>query len=353
MEALESRGAVRGRRRAKAAERTTARRRRVVGAVVIFGVTSGGLGTSLAATARAQLDRVPRIAELADVLTPVGDSPIENFLLVGSDSRAGADPSDPDFGGIGTDQGTGGQRSDTIMVMRLDRAASTASLLSLPRDLWVEIPALGRSNRINAAFSEGPDALVATVQQSLGIPVHHYLEVDFQGFKRLVEAIGGVEVCFLFPARDDHTGLLIEEPGCHNLGGVAALQYARSRYYEEFRDGEWHVDGTADIGRMGRQQGFIDTAVHQAARATVGNPFRIGGVLGAVADSLRVDPSLDLPAVARRLRSAASAGLTTFALPVQPDEINGKSVLVLRGDAALPLIAYFQGTGALPASTPP
>ena len=346
MEALAVRGPER-RRRA-----SSARRHRGLSAIVLFAATAGGLGVSLSSKISAQLDSVQRVDGLAGVLTPLGVGPVENFLLVGSDSRAGADPNDPDFGGIGTDEGTGGQRSDTIMVMRLDRATSTASLLSLPRDLWVEIPALGKRNRINAAFSEGPDALVATVQQSLGIPLHHYLEVDFQGFKRLVDAIGGVDVCFLYAAKDDNTGLLIDEPGCRSLDGVAALQYARSRYYQEFRDGEWRIDGTADIGRMARQQGFIDTAVHQATTATAGNPFRVGGVLDAVVSSLRIDPSLDLPEVAGQLRTAAGAGLTTFALPVAPDEINGKSVLVMRNESALPLIAYFQGTGPVPAAIP-
>ena len=83
-----------------------------------------------------------------------------------------------------------------------------------------------------------------TVQQALGIPIHHYVEVDFSGFKDLVDAIGGVEMCFDFPAQDVNTGLYFAEPGCDVLDGVQALAYARSRHYEEFRDGEWHEDGT-------------------------------------------------------------------------------------------------------------
>ncbi len=348
MEALGARAPQRRRRR-----RAIGRRGHLATASLIVAVTAATFGGSLATRIRDRLDEIQRVGGLETVLSPLGDGPVENFLLVGSDSRVGADPSDPDFGGIGSDDDTGGQRSDTIMVLRLDRDSGGAALLSLPRDLWVEISATGRRNRINSAFTAGPDVLVSTVQRSLGIPIHHYLEVDFQGFKRLVDAIGGVEICFLFPARDDHTGLLVEEPGCHTLDGVAALQYARSRYYTEFRDGEWHVDGTADLGRITRQQGFVDTAVHQAVTATASNPFRAGGVLGAVVSSMRVDAALDLPGAAGRLRRATSSGLSTFALPVEPDEIDGKSVLVLRGSQALPLIAFFQGAGPMPGPLPP
>ena len=313
-------------------------------------MTASGLGTTLAYRARSTLHQVHRLPILTGVLTPLGQSSVENFLLVGSDSRVGAEPNDPDFGGIGDATSTTGQRSDTIMVMRYDRAAGTAALLSLPRDLWVEIGSTGRKNRINSAYSDGPEVLVATVQQALGIPLHHYVEVDFQGFKRLVDAIGGVDVCFEFPARDGHTGLQIDDPGCQRLGGVAALQYARSRYYEEFRDGEWRVDGTADLGRTARQQDFVTSAIHQVAGAVGANPFRAAGVLSAVVDSIAVDADLDLTVMARELRAAAGAGVQTFPLPVQPDTIKGKAVLTVQVPEALPVIAYFQGPGPVPGS---
>lgn len=319
-------------------------------ALGIVALTAGGLGFALSRQIDSRLENVRRLDALTAVLDPVEGSTVENFLLVGSDSREGADPSDPDFAGIGGVDTTTGQRSDTIMVLRLDREARSVSLLSLPRDLWVEIGTTGRRNRINAAYSQGADVLVTTVRRSLGIPVHHYIEVGFQGFKQIVDATGGVEVCFLYPAMDDHTGLLIEEPGCHLLDGVQGLQYARSRYYQEFRDGEWHIDGTADLGRTARQQAFVDAAARQVASSTARNPFRAGRVIDAVVAATTIDPGLDLVDAARQLRPAASGGMQRFALPVDPDEIDGKSVLILRPAAALPLIAYFQGLAPAPAA---
>lgn len=305
----------------------------------LLAVTAAALGVGLGTTARARIDEIPRIDSLAGVLSPPG--PIENYLLVGSDSRAGADPNDPDFGGIGDEAETGGKRSDTIMVLRYDRSSSDVALVSLPRDLWVEI-AGGGSNRINAAYAQGPDVLVATVQSALGIPIHHYIEVDFQGFKRLVDAVGGVEVCFEFAARDVQTGLNIPDPGCYVLDGVQGLQYARSRYYEQFIDGDWRIDGTADIGRTVRQQAFIEAAMTTAIESTLHNPFGAAALIDAGVDSVLIDGSLDVPTMARQLRPVASGGVQRYTLAVRGAEIDGKAVLRLQ-DEALAVIAHFQG----------
>ena len=300
------------------------------------------LGAGLGLGARSRLESIPRADALTAVLSPLGDSPMENYLLVGSDSRAGADPSDPDFAGIGDEAQTSGKRSDTIMILRYDRSTGAVALLSLPRDLWVEIAGTGSSNRINAAYSKGPEVLVQTVQSALGIPVHHYVEVDFQGFKRLVDAVGGVEVCFRAASRDLNTGLNIPDPGCYVLDGVQGLQYARSRYFEELIDGDWRMDGTADLGRTARQQAFVETALRTAIDATIENPFRASSVIDAASTSLLIDASTDPLRMARQLRPIATNGVQRFSLDVRGTEIDGKSVLQLR-DAALPVIAHFQG----------
>ncbi len=130
------------------------------------------------------------------------------------------------------------------MVLRLDKTNDTASILSIPRDLWIAAD----KSRINAAFNKGPANLVETVTTAdeLQIPIQHYVEVDFSGFKSLVDALGGVQVCFEYPTRDENTGLNVTEPGCPTLTGVEALAYARSRHFEQFKDGEW--TGGPDIG---------------------------------------------------------------------------------------------------------
>ena len=312
--------------------------------MITVAVAAVSLGGVLVAT-RATIDTVQRVPDLAADLS-ASSSTVENFLLVGSDSRANSDPNSPDFGGIGTTGDVQGTRSDTIMVLRHDLADGSMSLVSIPRDLWVDIPGKGMG-RINSAYNDGAAGLVRTVQQSLGIPVQHYVEVDFSGFKGLVDAIGGVQVCFLFPTRDTNTGLSIEVPGCRVLDGVQALAYARSRHYEEFRDGSWHEDGTADLGRTKRQQQFVKTALSSALERVKADPFAAGRIISSSAGAVRIDDELDLVAAASALRPAMGDGLQTFSLPVVGKKIDGKSVLLL-GKGSDELLAYFRGEGPVP-----
>ena len=222
--------------------------------------------TGMLVAARKTIDSVERVPGVSDHLS-AGGSSIENFLLVGSDSRAGADPTAPDASGIGTAEAVSGQRSDTIMILRHDKSTGEAALLSIPRDLWVDVPGHDKKRRINSAFSDGPEVLVQTLQQGdLRIPINHYVEIDFSGFKSLVDALGGVQICVDYVTRDVSTGLDITEPGCHLLQGEQALAYARSRHYEELReDGEWHEDPASDLGRTKRQQQFVNLAVADRA----------------------------------------------------------------------------------------
>lgn len=311
--------------------------------IVVFAIA--GVAGTLIAT-RGAVATVATVPGVAGVLSPPSDT-VENFLLVGSDSRANSDPNSPDYGGIGSEADVTGNRSDTIMLLRRDKATGDAALLSIPRDLWVDIPGKG-TNRINSAYAEGPDVLVQTVQDALGLPVHHYVEIDFAGFKQLVDAIGGVELCFFYPTRDTHTGLDVPEAGCHVAGGVEALAYARSRYFEQFVDGEWKVDGTADIGRTKRQQDFVNRALSGALAEVKANPFVAGDLLEAGGSAVRVDDELDLLRAASSLRQAVDTGLATWSLPVVGTKIDGKSVLQL-GDGASSLLDWFAGRGPAPA----
>ena len=129
--------------------------------LVIMLVVAGAGAAGILAATRSTIDSVARIDGLAPVLAAPSAN-VDNYLLVGSDSRVGADPTAPDFGGIGSETDVGGSRSDTIMVLRHDRASGTVSLLSVPRDLWVEIPGRGK-NRINSAYRDGPAAVVPSL----------------------------------------------------------------------------------------------------------------------------------------------------------------------------------------------
>jgi LCP family protein required for cell wall assembly len=306
--------------------------------------------TGMLIAARETIDSVERIPGVAGHFSPGGGS-IENFLLVGSDSRAGADPASADAGGIGTEEAVSGQRSDTIMILRRDKSTGEAALLSIPRDLWVDVPGHENKRRINSAFSDGPEVLVQTLQQGdLRIPINHYVEIDFSGFKSLVDALGGVEICVDYANRDVSTGLDITEPGCHTLLGEQALAYARSRHYEELReDGEWHEDPASDLGRTKRQQQFVNLALQTALDRIKVDPFSAGRLITAIGASLRVDDELDPIAAAASLRSAVDGGIATYSLPVFGKNVGGNAVLLL-GDGSEDVLAFFRGEGPAPAA---
>ena len=312
---------------------------------IVFAALIGVIGTrGVLRAADDRTDDIERVEGLEAVLA-ADDGPSENYLLVGSDTREGADPSDPDFGGIGDTNEVSGHRSDTIMILRRDEDGG-AALVSLPRDLWLPIAGTGGSNRINSAYTDGPERLAATITQSLGIPIHHFVEVDFQGFKEIVDKIGGVDLCIEHATRDLHTGLALQ-PGCQTLDGVQALAFARSRYYEEFRDGDWVTDGSADLGRIKRQQLFMRAAVNGAINEIRSSPFGSGKLIDAVTSAVRIDAQLDPIKAGESLRRAAEENLTTFTLPVSGVDVNGNAVLEL-DDTAQPILDYFRGVGPQP-----
>jgi LCP family protein required for cell wall assembly len=191
--------------------------------------------------------------------------------------------------------------------------------------------------------------LAATIQQEFGIPIHHVVDIDFFGFKELVDAIGGATICFNYVTRDANTGLF-QNPGCNNLDGTQALAYARSRHYEEFKDGTWQEDPSADLGRIARQQHFITTTAQATLQRLAANPFLASELIDSVSSSMRLDPGLDPIEAAGTLRKAFSNGLVTYQLPVEGTTIDGNAVLELLPDAE-PILAYFRGEGPPPPPT--
>lgn len=314
-----------------------------VGVAGTIGVLRGADGRT------ADLERVDGLgAVLGDLATDDGgpvEYPAVNYLLVGSDSREGVDGGGSDAGVIGDAADVGGRRSDTIMILRQEENGG-AALMSIPRDLWVEIDGTDRSNRINTAYQEGAARLVATVRTALGIPIHHYVEVDFVGFKQIVDELGGIELCVGYAARDANSGLSIQ-PGCQRLDGVQALAFARSRYYEEWDGQNWVIDPRADLGRIERQQFFIRSAVDGTLRRVQSSPFGSGDVVGAVVDAVRIDDGLDPFEAAEALRQAAEEGMRTFRLPVDNAMVGDAAVLEL-GEGAESVLAYFRGDGPAP-----
>jgi len=311
----------------------------------IFAVFCIGGARQLVSATNVQLSSVRRDLEATAALS-APSAGFENYLLVGSDSREGADPNDPDFKTIGGDGDVSGRRSDTLMIFHYDFATGAGALLSFPRDLWVRIGDGEKSARINTAYQEGSDVLVRTVQNHFNIPVHHYLEVDFQGFKGLVDAIGGVQICVQYPSRDKKSGLYIP-PGCHNLDGVRALAFARSRFFETRVDNDWKLDGTSDIGRGKRQRKFIAAMLSTAMDRVLSNPFTVSGAFSGVTGAIITDDNLDLTEFAKKMRPAAKGDISRFSLDVYSDSVAGNSILRL-GEGSAPVLAFFGGLGPAP-----
>ena len=313
---------------------------------LLFAALVGGFGAfAVISAANARTADVERIEGLELVLT-AEDGPARNYLLIGSDTRENADPNDPDFGGIGDVNEVQGRRSDTIMILRQEADGNGAALVSLPRDLWVDIAGERGENRINSAYSDGTDVLAATITQELGIPIHHVVDIDFNGFKDLVDAVGGTTVCFEYATRDKNTGL-DQQPGCHVLDGLQSLQYTRSRYYEEFRDGSWQTDPRSDLGRIERQQNFVQQTADATVAKLASDPVLASELIDAGVAAVRMDEGLDPIAAAGTLRKAFSTGLNKYQLPVVGVDRNGNAVLLL-ADGAEPILDYFRGVGPPP-----
>lgn len=273
--------------------------------------------------------------ELSGILE--GSATATNYLIVGTDSRAGVDPDTVDAGVIFGDGTIAGERTDTIAVLRVEGAK--VSLLAVPRDLFVDIGS--GPGRINAAFARGgPAQLVTTVQQELSIGIDHYLEVDFAGFLALVDALGGVTIDFAHPARDPKSGLRVDQPGRVELDGRMALAYVRSRNYIEVVDGVERRDPTADLGRVKRQQRFL--AAVFAALDDTRNPFALLSALDGVSDNVTVDDAMGFGDVLRLGWTLRGADPLTETIPTVPHTTSGGAqVLLLDQTRAGPVLEAF------------
>ena len=234
--------------------------------------------------------RVEISGEILITDTAPGD-PV-NFLLIGNDSALGIDPNDPIH--IGRTYDTRGTfNADSITILRVDPTSGQAWVLSIPRDLLTDhIPGAGKY-RINAALLiGGPQTLVETITSQFDIEINHYVEINFLGFRQVVDVLNGVPVWFDHPTRDRNTGLDIVEPGCHVLDAVAALAYARSRSYEQFINDRWVMVGNSDFGRIERQQDFLVLALNRAVSRGARNPTALASLIESGASSVVLDSEL-------------------------------------------------------------
>jgi LCP family protein required for cell wall assembly len=218
----------------------------------------------------------------ADVLTPTSfTSAGSNWLITGSDSRAGLNRQEENQLALGHD--ISGSRSDTIMLLHVPANGTRPTLVSLPRDSYVPIPGHGY-NKLNAAYAfGGPKLLVQTVQNVTGLPIDHYMGIGFGGLVSVVNDVGGVQMCLKAPMKDPKAGLNLKA-GCQTLNGDQALGFVRTRAFAE-----------GDIQREQDQRILIKGILTKmTSPGTLANPFAIIPAANGAASAITIDQGTGL-----------------------------------------------------------
>ena len=284
---------------------------------------------------------------------PPAEPDAKNFLITGADNNSCVDSDSPYAPAFG-DRTSFGERSDTIMMWRVNPATSQVAVLSFPRDLWVTIAGRSSKQRINVAYErDNPQKLIDTIYQNFGIATDHYVQVDFCAFRTLVDAVDGVSVPFDTPVRDPNTGLNVTQAGCFSFDGDHALAYVRSRKFEAYTDeGGWKQDPTADLGRISRQQDFLRRIVSRLLSTGSFNPDTAGGLIQTSDDFITRDPKLTpgkMLEFAGVMSRVDPTQITTYQIEAQGKTIQGSAVLVPRidGDNMQAILAIFRGEAVL------
>jgi LCP family protein required for cell wall assembly len=224
---------------------------------------------------------------------------VENIVLVGSTSRCALKHQNPAFGLCSA--GVTGVNSDVVMILHLDPKKGTASILSIPRDLFVPNARGAEPNKIDAALVEGPQRLIQAIQEDFGIPVQHFVELNFDSFQNIVNALGGIRMYFPMPLYDAESSLRIPTSGCHMLDGFQALAVVRARHLQYRPPGvstsnprDWPQDPQSDLSRIRRDHEFLRVLATAVSTRGLGNPVTDNALLGAVAPQLQVDASFSL-----------------------------------------------------------
>ncbi|MEC4018755.1 LCP family protein [Streptomyces sp. H27-D2] len=310
--------------RGSAPHRTGGRKRRwglrLAGAASVGVLATSGIGHAMVTGLDATITRVDPFHGLTD---RPKESDGTNFLLVGTDGRNRITAAEKQKYRLG---GQPCHCTDTIMVVHLSADRGRASVISLPRDSYAEMPAhtdriSGKRHgphpvKLNAAYAEGgPQLTLRTVEHMTRIHIDHYLEVDFTSFMKTVDSVGGVQVCTAWPLKDAYTGLNLPV-GTSRLDGGQALQYVRSR----------HIDAGSDLGRMHRQQRFLAALIHKVTSSGVLlNPVKFNQVAATLLGSVRADHGFgsdEMAALGQAMRGFSAASSEFTSVPVSNIDFN-------------------------------
>jgi LCP family protein required for cell wall assembly len=289
-------GRGRGRRRAKPRRLRWLKRTLIVLLAVIVLAVAGAAGYVW------YLDhKVHRITVngLTAGATTGADAGTENILMVGSTTRCGLKKQTAAYG-LCT-EGVTGVNSDVVMILHLDPNTKTVSVLSLPRDLFVPNARSTGAYKIDAALDQGPSQLVAVIEEDFGIPIQHYVELNFDSFAAVVTALGGITVEFPDRVFDRYSGLRILTPGCHHLDGVQALQLVRARHLQYWTTGyaptypyTWPQTPESDLARITRDHEFLRILATEVSKRGLGNPGTDFSIVKGLLPDLTVDSGFGL-----------------------------------------------------------
>lgn len=288
------------------------------------------------------------------------DGAAQNILLVGDDHRP-ANASAAELAQLGTTQDGGGTNTDTMMILHIPAGGASATLISLPRDSWVDIPGNGMG-KLNSAFSDGSqnggDAggaqlLIETVQNLTGLTIDHYVRISMLGFYDVANALGPIQVCLNAAVNDPYSGAVFPA-GVSTLDARQALAFVRQR----------HGLPGGDLDREIRQQYFLSVEAHKLLSAgTLLNPVELNKVLSAVGSAIQTDPGLNLLTLAAQLHGLTGSKINSATIPISGTPtitVDGTDVSIVQVDtAAMPAFirtisgtpdAYAKATAASPSS---
>ena len=250
---------------------------------------------------------------------PEKKSTAMNYLLVGSDTREGLSKAELKALRVGSVATAAGKRSDTMLLVHISKARDKAVMISIPRDTFALIPEHTSKSgklipavysKINSSFNwGGAPLLIQTVEEMTELKIDHYIEINFAGFARIVDSIGGVEVCTKKNINDPKSHLILEA-GVHTLNGIESLKYVRTREF----------DGLGDLGRMQRQQAFMSAVLRKATSAGVLlNPVTMASFINSSLSAVTTDSELknsDLIALAKQMKSLSTSSVRTLTVPL-------------------------------------
>jgi LCP family protein required for cell wall assembly len=297
------------------AQRTLALLTSALSAIVLLTAGSGWL---LASYVSGHLGRV----NAGTAGTP--ESGPLNILLAGVDVRSGLSRHEQRILHVGH---ATGHNSDTLMVVHITADHRHIKVVSLPRDSWVRIPGFGM-NKINAAFGlGGPRLMVKTVEHATGLTINDFVEVNFLGFVKIINSLGGVDVCLPYAVNDPYSGLHMSA-GRHHVNGIRALQFARDR----------HSFALSDLARIADQQQLLSSVLSEAASSgTLTNPVKFSRFLSAATAATKVDSKLNVTGLADQLRYIGPGAVSFTTVPLASTNFmapNGESAVLWNQAAA-------------------